>query len=100
MYTRLRNSLASFLRVPTAPPEVPAGSYREVEVMRASPRYLTYSLLGFYLGALVTFVIEAVALVSVIVSGDVWAQVLTVPVLLLLALQVLIFQQIMTGVLE
>jgi len=86
MYTALRNSLANLLRVPTTPPEVPSGTYGAVEIMRASPRYLTYSLLGFYLGAAITFVVEAVALVSVFVSGDVWAQVLTVPVLLLLAL--------------
>jgi membrane protein YdbS with pleckstrin-like domain len=37
------------MKAPTRPPEPPAGSHGKVQVYRASPSYLTYRLLGFWL---------------------------------------------------
>ncbi len=50
MYTLLKGALARLLKVPTEPPPAPAGSYRSVQVFRASPSYLTYKLVPFAFG--------------------------------------------------
>lgn len=50
MYEPLKRFTAWLLQAPTEPPEAPAGSEASTRVFRASPRYLTYRLLGLYLG--------------------------------------------------
>jgi membrane protein YdbS with pleckstrin-like domain len=49
VYTALRDLLLRVLRVPSGPPEPPAGSPASLRVFRASPRYLTYRLLALLL---------------------------------------------------
>jgi membrane protein YdbS with pleckstrin-like domain len=49
MYTLVRGLALWIMKAPTQPPEPPAGSYGTAQVYRASRRYLTYRLLGFWL---------------------------------------------------
>jgi len=49
LYSALRNVALRLMRVPLDPPEAPAGSQGSVQIFRASPRYLTYRLLGYWL---------------------------------------------------
>lgn len=50
MYSSLRELVARVLRVPTAAPRPPDGVYQSIEIVRASPRYLSYRLLGVGVG--------------------------------------------------
>ncbi|MBI5363797.1 MAG: PH domain-containing protein [Planctomycetes bacterium] len=72
MYTALKHLVARLLRVPTEPPRVPEGAYATVEVLRASPRYLRYRLIAFYLGSVFGVLVLAVALVATLVTRQ-WA---------------------------
>lgn len=73
MYTPLRSLVVRCLRVPAAPPVPPAGSYASVQVFRASPRYLTYKLLLFYVGCVVGSAAMLVALSATLIAGKYWA---------------------------
>jgi membrane protein YdbS with pleckstrin-like domain len=64
---------------------VPAGAYRTAEVVRASPRYLRYQLLGVYFGACVEFVVLAIASVAVLAADKPVALLVIVPVALVFA---------------
>lgn len=58
MYSSVRELVARALRVPTVAPRAPEGVYRSIEIVRASPRYLSYRLLGVFVvcvAALVAF---------------------------------------------
>ncbi len=46
MYAAARGALLRLLKAPQEAPEPPAGSHASVRVFRASPRFLTYRLLG------------------------------------------------------
>ena len=64
MYSPLKDVLLRLLRAPTEPPEAPAGTYASIHTFRASPRFLTYRLIVFYLssaGALIGLTIGGVA---------------------------------------
>ena len=64
MYGPLKNTLLSLLRAPKEPPEAPAGTHASTQTFRASPRYLTYRLLVFYLssaGALIGLTVGGIA---------------------------------------
>jgi len=49
LYSALRNVALRLMKVPLDPPEAPAGSQGSVQIFRASPRYLSYRLLGYWL---------------------------------------------------
>jgi membrane protein YdbS with pleckstrin-like domain len=49
MYTLVKDLALRIMKAPTEPPETPAGSHDDVQVYRASPKFLTYRLLGFWL---------------------------------------------------
>ena len=50
MLSRATRDLAlRFMKAPTAPPDPPSGSHGSIQIYRASPRYLTYRLLGFWI---------------------------------------------------
>lgn len=51
MFDVTRRLAAAILKVPLTPPDPPAGSKGSTAVFRASPRYLTYKLLPFWLSA-------------------------------------------------
>jgi membrane protein YdbS with pleckstrin-like domain len=51
IYSALRSPLLRLLRAPTGAPDAPAGSHDSVRIHRASPRFLTYRLVGFWLVA-------------------------------------------------
>lgn len=53
MYEPLKRLAAAILKVPLDPPEAPAGSPESTKVFRASPRYLTYKLVPFWIGVAV-----------------------------------------------
>jgi len=67
IYEALRSFALTVLRAPKDPPEPPAGTHASIEVFRASPRFLTYRLLLFFIGLgiagvlVVGFVISALA---------------------------------------
>jgi membrane protein YdbS with pleckstrin-like domain len=49
MYVLCRDLALAVMRAPTRPPDPPAGAHDSVRVFRASRKYLTYKLLGFWL---------------------------------------------------
>jgi len=49
MYGLIKDVALRVMKAPTKPPEPPAGSHDAVQIYRASPRYLTYRLLVFWL---------------------------------------------------
>lgn len=51
MYAPLKALALRLLKAPTEPPELPAGTHASAQVFRASPRFLTYRLLGVAIGA-------------------------------------------------
>lgn len=72
MYTALKHLVARLLRVPTEPPRVPEGAYASADVLRASPRFLRYRLVAFYLGSAFGVAVLSVALVATLVTRQ-WA---------------------------
>jgi membrane protein YdbS with pleckstrin-like domain len=49
MYKLFKGLALRIMRAPTEPPDPPAGAHDSVQVYRASPSYLSYRLLGFWL---------------------------------------------------
>ena len=49
MYTLFKGLALRLMKAPTEPPEPPAGSHDQTRIYRASPKFLTYRLLGFWL---------------------------------------------------
>lgn len=49
MYTLFKDFALRIMKAPTQPPEPPAGSDDQTRIYRASPKFLTYRLLGFWL---------------------------------------------------
>lgn len=49
LYSALRSVALRLMKVPLDPPEAPPGSQGSVQIFRASPRYLSYRLLGYWL---------------------------------------------------
>lgn len=86
----LERFVARLLRAPTDPPRVPAGAYRIAEVVRASPRYLSYQLLGVFVGLAVELAVFGVAVVSALAAGKPVALLVIAPVALVLTLILLL----------
>jgi membrane protein YdbS with pleckstrin-like domain len=55
MYTLFKSLVLRIMKTPTEPPDPPAGSHDSVLIYRASPGFLTYSLLLFYLLSLLSY---------------------------------------------
>ena len=49
MYEPLKHLALSILKTPQDAPLPPSGSHESVEIFRASPKYLSYRMLGFWL---------------------------------------------------
>lgn len=49
LYSALRTLALRLMKTPLEPPEAPAGSHASVQIFRASPRYLTYRMLGYWI---------------------------------------------------
>jgi membrane protein YdbS with pleckstrin-like domain len=77
MYTPFKTFALSVMKAPTAPPEPPAGDHASVQVYRASPSFLTYRLLGFWVFFLVSWFLALGFLVGAFAGGE--------PVLVMLA---------------
>jgi membrane protein YdbS with pleckstrin-like domain len=71
MYDLLKGWLLALFKAPSGPPEPPSGSHASAQVFRASPRYLTYRLLVFWLACAVVALALGVALVVALVEGEV-----------------------------
>lgn len=82
----LERFVARLLRTPSDPPRVPAGAYRSAEVVRASPRYLRYQLLGVYCGVALECVVLTIAVASALAAGKPVALLVIAPVALGLGL--------------
>jgi membrane protein YdbS with pleckstrin-like domain len=78
MYPLLKRVLLSVLRVPEAPPEIPADGHSRVDVFRASPRYLTYQYLKLGLGLASSLTAVGVLAVVALFSGRTWGAALAV----------------------
>lgn len=78
MYETLKKLVVNLLKTPAGVPEAPAGNYASVHVFRASPRYVTYRLIFFYIGCGVATVAWAIALVATALAGPWWASGLVV----------------------
>ena len=48
MYRLFKGLALGLMKAPADPPEPPAGSHESVQVFRASPKYLTYRMLGYW----------------------------------------------------
>jgi len=59
VYTLLKGLVLALFKAPMEPPPPPAGAHGSVEVFRASPKYLTYKLLGLLIGAVVLAAVVA-----------------------------------------
>lgn len=70
MYQPLRDACLRLLKAPSEPPEIPAGSHASVEIHRASPRFLTYRLLGIAFGVGLAGVAFGIALVVAILEEE------------------------------
>jgi membrane protein YdbS with pleckstrin-like domain len=49
MYSLFKDLALGIMKAPTRPPEPPAGSHDQTQIYRASPSFLTYRMLGFWL---------------------------------------------------
>ncbi|MBN1866919.1 PH domain-containing protein [Candidatus Sumerlaeota bacterium] len=67
MYSLLKDLVLDFLRCPKEPPDAPAGSHESVQVFRAARAYLTYRLLGLWIGLAVFAVLEIAGLIAALV---------------------------------
>jgi membrane protein YdbS with pleckstrin-like domain len=57
MYTLFKSLVLRLMKAPTEPPDPPVGSHDSVLIYRASPGFLTYSLLLFYLLSLLSYLL-------------------------------------------
>ena len=71
MFYSLTKGLAlRLMKAPTAPPDAPAGSHDEIQVYRASPKFLTYRMLLFWVIISLNWLGPWVVLIVGWVEGD------------------------------
>jgi membrane protein YdbS with pleckstrin-like domain len=73
MYTPAKSFVLRLFKAPAEPPEPPRGSHGHARVLRASPKYLTYHLLGLGFVAAIVYGLLAVATVAIALSDKPWA---------------------------
>jgi membrane protein YdbS with pleckstrin-like domain len=69
MYEPLKRLAAAILRVDVQPPALPAGSRESAHTFRASPRYLSYRLIFFWVGVFIELAAFIPSIVAVTVAG-------------------------------
>ena len=72
MYGSLKGLLLRFLRLPERPPDPPAGGYRVVQVFRASPRWLSYRLVFWWIAAAFTALVLFFVMIAALIEGEPW----------------------------
>lgn len=70
MYEPLKRLALSVLKTPHDPPQPPSGSHASVEIFRASPKYLSYRMLGFWLHTAFIGLVELLVIVSIVATGQ------------------------------
>lgn len=76
-------------KAPNEPPEPPAGSHASVQIYRASPRFLSYRLLGFWIAFAVVWIGLWVMLLAGLFEGE--AAVIAVAIGLMLVVAIVQF---------
>lgn len=80
MYASLSNVVLDWMKLPKRPPEPPSGGYGSVQVFRASPRWLSYRMLLYWIGAAIASAALAFACIATLIAGKPWATLLVVMV--------------------
>jgi len=70
MYRFVRELVLTVFRAPRGEPLPPGGAHQNVEIFRASPRFLAYRLLGLAIGVVAVLAATGVFAVAGIVSGE------------------------------
>lgn len=73
MFDALEKPVLAFLRLPERQPDPPPGGYRAMQVFRASPKWLSYRLLLFWMGAALAAAALSAAMIASVVSVQIWA---------------------------
>jgi membrane protein YdbS with pleckstrin-like domain len=90
VYEPVKRLALAALRAPAGAPEPPAGSHGTVEIFRASPKYLSYRMLGFWLHAVFVTLAEIAVLVTSAVAGEPLVTVLAVVAAVFLGVHVVL----------
>ncbi len=69
MYTIFKDLALRIMKAPTEPPDPPAGSHGSVQVYRAHPNYLTYSLLLFFLLSALSYLLPLILIIAGLADG-------------------------------
>ena len=85
MYAFLKDIALRAMKAPPEPPDPPAGSHGAVDVYRASPKFLSYRLLGFWIGFTALWLVTWGMIVSGPLVGEVSLIVLGIALAVLLA---------------
>lgn len=73
MYASLKSTVLGILRLPERPPDPPTGGYKSVQVFRASPKWLRYRLVLFWIGFVVFVFAIAAGGLATLVAAKFWA---------------------------
>jgi membrane protein YdbS with pleckstrin-like domain len=87
MYNWTKTLALSLMKAPTEAPESPQGAHGKIQVFRASPKYLTYRLIGFWLAFVVSWLTVGAMVIAGFASGETGLYVLniiTIPTLALI----------------
>jgi membrane protein YdbS with pleckstrin-like domain len=90
VYEPLKRLAVHVLRTPAGAPEPPAGSHESVAIFRASPKYLSYRMLGFWLHAVFVTLIEIFVLATSAVTGEPFVAVLAIAAAAFIGLHLLL----------
>ena len=70
MYGLLKNLLLTIFRAPKEPPSAPSGADGEVTIFRASPRFLRYRLMIWFIASSLTLLGSLIGVVVTIIAGE------------------------------
>jgi len=70
LYETCKGLALRVLKTPAQPPEPPAGSHASVQIFRASPRYLDYRLLLYWIGVGLLWATWWAVLVAALLEGE------------------------------
>lgn len=70
MYSLCKHLLLRLMKSPTEPPDPPAGSHDSVKIFRASPGYLTYSLISLVLASCASYLIPLMLVIIGMANGE------------------------------